>query len=105
MTLESLKSLIESTKIPTWYGIVPDDQELPYIKLYQTNTDNFKADNKVYKKVRAIEIELYTERKNTVLEDAIESVLNDNSIPWESDEQYDDSETFFMQVYSIQLED
>lgn len=76
---------------------------LPFICYLETNTDNAFADNKVYKKIRGIDIELYTEIKDTKSEDLLEEALNNASIPWNKYEQYIDSEKCYQITYSVEV--
>lgn len=77
--------------------------ELPFICYLETQTNNFKADNQVYKKIQDIDIELYTKTKDTVSEDTIEETLNRNHIAWDKTEDYIESEKCFEIVYSISI--
>jgi len=77
--------------------------ELPFICYLETNTNNVFADNKVYKKKTGIDIELYTENKDTVSENRIEEALNNNMIPWEKSEDYIDTEKCFQITYTLEV--
>lgn len=81
-------------------GSAPD---LPYICYLETSTNNAFADNKTYKVIKGIDIELYTETKDLVSEELIESALNSNNIPWNKDETYIDSEHCYQITYSTEV--
>ena len=78
--------------------------ELPFICYLETNTENFKADGRVYKKIQNIDIELYTPIKDEASESLVEQALNDNDIAWDKDEEYLDDEHCYEIIYSITLQ-
>lgn len=61
------------------------------------------ADNKVFKKIDNVSIELYTSKKDLAAESKIEQILDDNEIPYETYEVYIDSEKLFQKVYETSL--
>lgn len=77
--------------------------ELPFICYLETGSNNAFADNRVYKKIKGIEIELYSENKDTVSEERIEDVLDANMIPWEKDEDYIESERMLRVTYRLEI--
>lgn len=109
MTLNELYTLLitipgfDEEKIA--YRFFPREKvpELPYIVYLETSTDNFSADNIVYHKIQNVDIELYTKNKDMISEEAVETLLNANSIFWEKSEDYLDSEQMYMITYSIQI--
>lgn len=76
---------------------------LPFICYLETQSNNQFADNKVNHVVRGIDIELYTETKDTASELLVETALDDNCIPWNKSETYIDSEQCYEIVYSIEV--
>ena len=109
MTLQSLNSALNA--IPGFdkkvaYRAFPVGKapKLPFICYLCTNTNNFVADNFVYKVVQEVDIELYTAKKDEKSEQAIEAMLNENSIVWEKYEDYIDSENCYMISYTITLD-
>lgn len=81
-------------------GHVPN---LPYICYLATQTNNFKADNKVYKVIQGIDVELYTATKDESVEATLESALNANSIVWQKYEDYIDDENVYMITYELEV--
>lgn len=81
-------------------GFAPD---LPYICYLETNTNNSFADNKVYKVIRGIDIELYTETKDSASETLVENALNNRSIPWNKTEEYIDTERCYQITYTVEV--
>lgn len=106
MTLSELKSAISS--IPTFsnkvaYRAFPVGKapKLPFVCILETVTENFKADSKVYQKRQFVNIELYSARKDTASEDAIEEMLDDKCIVWDKAEEYIESEQMNEVIYEI----
>lgn len=108
MTLAELKSSISAistfaTKVT--YRAFPEGHApaLPFVCIQATQTNNFDADNTVYKVIQGYDVELYTKSKSESTEQALESVFADNSIVWEKSEDYIDSENCYMITYEINL--
>lgn len=76
---------------------------LPFICYLVEGSDNFGADNIVYKAINRVRIELYSENKDTTSESAIEALLDSLSIYWEKDETYIDDERCYEIIYSIEV--
>lgn len=108
MTLSSLFKLLNSIdgfENRVAYRMFPENEGvgLPFITYLVTGTDNFMADGIVYKQIQYIDIELYTENKDTETEQLVESALDKAGIPWNKDEDYLRDERCYMIVYSIQI--
>lgn len=102
--LSNLKSILDLLQIPVAYSHFNTATELPYIVYYETGTDNVFADNKVFKQCKSVEIELYTSIKDVTLEEQLETLLNNNEIPFDKiSETYIDDEKMFESVYQIEL--
>ena len=76
---------------------------LPFICYLVEGSDNFGADDRVYKDITRVRIELYSENKDTTSESAIESLLDSLYIYWEKDETYIDDERCYEIIYSIEV--
>lgn len=76
---------------------------LPFIVYLVDGSDNFGADDIVYKAINKINVELYTKNKDTVSEGLIETMFTNNSIYWEKDELYLDDEQCFETIYYIEV--
>lgn len=77
---------------------------LPFICYMETDTDNFFADNKVYRVIQDVDIELYSRAKDTASEALIESALETNNITWNKSEQYLSDENMYEVIYSITID-
>ena len=108
MTLEGLYTVLNSIEAfsdKVTYRAFPvgDAPELPFICYLATDTTNLAADCKVYQVVQDVDIELYTETKDLTSEKALESALNNASIPWDKSEDYLEDQQCYMITYSITL--
>jgi len=105
MKLSELYLLLRRVGLPVTYSHFEKGQvpPLPYICYLEISTDNFKADGKVYQKVTDVDIELYTKKKELDIEDSLEQILNENGIPWDSDEIYINDEKVFKKTYEVRL--
>lgn len=110
MTLGELKTALEGVNNNAFKGKVAyrafpfnAAPALPFICYMETETSNFLADSKVYKKIQEVKIELYSDRKDMASESAIESMLDSNLLIWEKSEFFIDSEDMFQIVYEITI--
>lgn len=77
--------------------------KLPYICYLATQTNNFAADDEVYKVIQGIDIELYTSKKEPATEELVETALNNNHIVWEKYEDYIEDENCYMITYEVEV--
>ncbi len=103
MTLEELKNILDATGYPVAYSHFNSEVVPPFIAYLVDAEPNFKADNKVYKKLYDVRIELYTDKKDLVAEGKLESLLDENEIPYDADEAFIESENMFMRIYEMRL--
>ena len=102
MTNTELVAILKTISGVTFYSVrAPEGAKLPYLVGVFGQTSNFAADNKVTHKIQAVELQLYTEKKDETSEAAVESVLDAYELPWDKDEAYDDGEQFYINYYSI----
>lgn len=101
MSNEELKKLLEITGMPVAYRDFKESQKMPFICYFETGTNNFAADGKVYFSSRDIQIELYTRHKDSKAEKKVEDVLSE--IFWQKKQEYIDSEKCYQTVYEIEV--
>lgn len=106
--LKDLKLILESItgfekKIA--YRAFPENKapKLPFICYLETGTDNFFADNKVYKSITVVDIELYSRNRDLDSEKLIEDKLDENLIPWDREVIYLESEKCYETVYTVEV--
>lgn len=103
MELKELVKILEKLEIPIAYNHFSTVQKPPYLVYKVTSSNNFIADNKVYKKIRKVDLELYTENKNEELEQKLETILCENEMAFEMFETYIESEAVYQVVYEISI--
>ncbi|MBT2736164.1 hypothetical protein [Bacillus sp. ISL-7] len=103
MTLIELKAILEASGYPVAYSHFNESITPPYICYLITYSSNLMADDKVYKKIDNVQIELYTSKKDLVAENNLETLLDENEIPYESIETFIQAEQIFQKIYEVRL--
>lgn len=104
--MERLIAIMEEIGLPYAYhhfaeGESPDP---PFICFLSSGSDNFSADGEAYYKIDEIHIELYTDRKDPVVEGQVEAVLDGRGIFYRKTEAWIDSENLYEVLYSFETE-
>ena len=79
MTTNQLSDLIASIGLPYAQGHFTKDDAPggpPFICFLTPRSDNLAADDRVYKRVRELNVELYTDEKDPALEARVEAALD-----------------------------
>lgn len=103
MTLNELKKLLEATGLPVAYSHFKKVTNPPYITYLVTYSSNFHADNKVHKQIQNVDIELYTDKKDLQTESIVESILNDNELPYDKVDFDIKDENIYQIIYEVRL--
>lgn len=105
MQYSKIKTILAETSLPVTYYSWPEKQApaLPYLVWYLPNSDNVAADNKVYKKVDALNVELYTKTKDFAKEAVVEAILDKYNLVWNKTESYLDSEQMYEVLYEMEI--
>ena len=61
------------------------------------------ADNKVWQKIKQLNIELYTDEKSPETEETIEDILDSYEIPYEKSEYWIESEKMYEVLYQTEI--
>lgn len=101
MTLAELNQLLKQTGYPVAYSHFNSPKEAPFITYLEAFSNNSFADNKVYRKVKNVQVELYTNYKDLTAESTLETILDANEIPYETTETFIESEQLFQKIYEI----
>lgn len=110
MQLTDIKTMLAATKLPVTYYSWPEDDPLnpvpplPYLVWYLPASDNFAADDKVYKRIETLNIELYTKTKDFATEATVEAVLEANNMVWNRTETVLDDENMYEVLYEMEIE-
>jgi hypothetical protein len=108
MNLEQLKTILEATGFPVAYSHFTETDQNPlpvppficYLVVYSSN---FSADNKTYKEVQVVQIELYTDRKDLEAEAKVQAVLDDHDLPYETTETFIENELMYQKIYEVRV--
>ena len=105
MRISEIKSMLAETGLPVTYEAWQEHgvPQLPYIVWIMPNSDNFKADDRVYKEVEELHVELYTMRREFGTEQVVEAVLNAHGIVWEKQSVRIDAENENETIYTAEV--
>lgn len=105
MKTTEVSQMIASVGLPYAYYQFPENtgQQPPFICFYYPQSNDFVADNKNYKKINALTIELYTDNKDFVLEARVEEMLKANGLVFSWMETYIDSERMHLTTYYTEV--
>jgi hypothetical protein len=101
MTLPELVQILKATGYPVAYSHFSSAPTIPFITYLESSSDNFQADNRTYQRVRIVDVELYTDKKDVTAESTLETLLDSNDLPYETLEIYIESEKLFQKIYSV----
>lgn len=104
MTHKQIYDLLKTLNIPVAYDHFDSNKQIqpPFVVYRETGTNTFKADCTTYYRPYEFEIELVTEKKDVSLEGQIETLLTNNKIPYDyDDEVWDDDEKIYHNFYEI----
>lgn len=105
MTYESIKELLDEIGLPYTYHHWDTESvpELPWIVFDYPAQNDFLADDSIYQKITALQIDLYTDRKDLQTEAMVEQVLEQNGIVYTKEETYIASEKMYEITYETEL--
>jgi len=98
-----LAQMLSETGLPVARNAFLKPQSPPYIVYVFSHSDNFAADSKVYLKRDTYQVELYTEKKDTALEEKLEGIFDEYGLVYDKAETYLESERLIEVMYEIQL--
>lgn len=102
MKVTKLKNILDGMSTCTaYYRKVPTGTKLPFLVWYINRTDNFDADNKVYKRQCEVIVDLYTAQKDFQIERELEGILEANELVWNSSEATVGEEATVVNSYEI----
>lgn len=103
--MDELMQILSEFQLPYAYehfseGESPDP---PFICYLLPKSDNFSADGLAYHKLSEVAIELYTNKKDLVAEQSLETVLDNHKIFYNQVETWISSEKLYEVVYSFEI--
>lgn len=103
MTYQEINRFIESIGLPSAYRAFPENNPEnpapPFIVWYFDESDDLMADNENYQQIRPLTIELYTDKKDFILEKAVETALKTGGFAYRRYENDLPSERMYMVTY------
>jgi len=108
MTRAQIATMIAGVGLPYAYDHFDkkdgeNPQGPPFICFLYPQNDDFKADNINYARITALVIELYTDNVDFEKEEAIESALNANELPYTKTQVYIDGEKMYQTTYNTEV--
>ena len=105
MTYDAIAEMLEEAGLPLAYDHFAESEspDPPFLIFLFPSSDNFSADGKVYQKIDALHIELYTDRKQPDVESRLETVLDRHGIFYEKTEVWIDTERLYEVLYSTEV--
>lgn len=98
--VDALTDFKTETGVPVSYRFFREAQAPPFVCYYETSSDNFAADNRVFHRQTEKVVELYTDLKDPALEAAMEEALDDYI--WTKEETYVDAEQMYLITYELE---
>ena len=104
--MDKIISLLNEIGIPFAYSHFAEGEspEPPFMCYLLPRSDNFSADGAVYHKLSVVHFEVYTDKKDRILENRVEDVLDKNNIFYNKSEVWINSEKLYEVIYSFELE-
>lgn len=103
--MEELVKIIEEMDIPFAYDHFAEgeSQDPPFMCYLLPGSDNFAADGRVYYKINEVRIELYTDFKDTVLEEKVTAVLDSHGIFYDQSEVWIEEEKLYEVAFEFAM--
>lgn len=103
MTLEELKTRCETQGFKYAYGLFKEATEPPHLVAKEIESDNFMADDKVYKKKTMVQLDYTYLDKDVEEQNKIEDIIL-SDIAWEkSEEVYYQDENCWQVSYNFEI--
>ena len=105
MSIDEIKQMLDEMGIEYRYHHFETEAAIapPFLIWILPESNNFMADGITYQGIQELDLELYTDNKNFVLEKTVENVLNSHEIPWNKKELYIESENMYEILYEMEV--
>ena len=103
MTLKDIKDRCAEAHLTYQYGLLEEGTEPPFLYAVVSDSNNFIADNKVYKKIDAIELYYTFKVKDIEIEETIENTILDGVVWRKGDEAYFEDQRVWQVVYYFNI--
>lgn len=104
--MDEVIAILRSLGLPFAYHHFAEGEspEPPFICYLTPGSDNFAADGRVYYKLDGYHIELYTDKKDPVLEARLEALLDQHEVFYNKSEVWIESERLYEVLYQFEME-
>ena len=105
MTHQEVMSMLKETHLQYAYDhfIEGEAPEPPSLVFLYPRSNNFAADGRVYFKVNALNIELYSDNKDIELEENVEAVLDKHGLYYSKSEIWIETENLYEVLYQMEV--
>ena len=105
MNHKEVMAMVKKLKLPNAYDHFAEGEEskTPYVIYRYPGSDNFAADGIVYHKINELDIELYSDKKDTKTEEAVEAVLDEHGLFYQKTEVWLSDERLFEVLYEMEV--
>lgn len=105
MEKTEIEKMLEQIGLPSRYFYFEEKEAVapPFLVWYFPGSDNFSADGQVFYRVDRLNLELYTDQKDFLLEQKVEAVLDTFGIFWEKTEAFLDDEQMYEVLYEMEV--
>ena len=105
MTRTEVMEMLSGLGIPTAYHHFAEGEapSLPYLVYHYPKSEGFAADNVVYAKEDDLAVELYTEKRDIEMEDALEQILDAHDLYYVKTEIYIPDEDMYEILYEMRV--
>ena len=105
MIHQEVMTMLAEMNLPYAYDhfIEGESPDPPFLVFLYPGSNHFAADGKVYFKVKRLNIELYTDKKDVELEETVEAVLDRHGIFYGKSEVWIESENLYEVLYQMEV--
>ena len=105
MSYEEITAMLAESGLPFAYHHFAEGEspEPPFLVYLIPGSNNFSADGIVWLKVKQLDIELYTDRKDPVMEEKLEAVLDAHGLFYNRTETWIESEKMYEVLYELEV--
>ena len=104
--MHDLNEILKEAEVPVAYSHFNTTISPPVIVYRRDSTSNYGADGIVYKKINNYIVELYTQYKDTTMEEKLESIFDNHEIYYNVEaEDYIDTEKMYQIIYRVNFDE
>lgn len=101
MEIKEIKERLDTVGIPLAYDHFKEQTNPPFLVYLLPESRNILADDSVYQQKSLVRVQLYTGKKDLLLEEQLEAALQ--GLLWWKTETYIDKEDMFEMTYEMEV--